>query len=144
MSLSGAIVESAASGAGGASAYGAIVASAKSGVDAGAAAQQWQHRRGNPSQIRSHRAEVQEIWEAEEELSGARRSTPRTVPTPARQRQQLTIGALPCVFVGVCACGWRVARTPSCRARTLSSRAVRLTHKFNPSSSCSSPCAVCV
>ena len=53
MSLSGAIVESAASGAGGASAYGAIVASAASGVDAGAAAQQWQHRCGNPSQISS-------------------------------------------------------------------------------------------
>ena len=53
MSAAGAIVESALSGAGGASEYGAIVASATSGVDAGAAAQQWQHRCGNPSQISS-------------------------------------------------------------------------------------------
>ena len=53
MSASGAIVESAASGAGGASTYGAIVVSATSGVDAGAAAQQWQHRCGNLSQISS-------------------------------------------------------------------------------------------
>ena len=53
MSAAGAIVESALSGAGGASEYGAIVASAASGVDAGAAAQQWQHRCGNASQISS-------------------------------------------------------------------------------------------
>ena len=53
MSASGTIVESAASGACGASEYGAIVASAASGVDAGAAAQQWQHRCGNASQISS-------------------------------------------------------------------------------------------
>eukprot|EP00964_Phaeocystis_antarctica_P064912 scaffold39104_cov88-Phaeocystis_antarctica.AAC.1 len=37
--------------------------------------------------------------------------------------------------VCVCVCGWPVAHTPSCRARTLSSHAVRPTH--NPSSSCS-------
>ena len=35
-------------------------------------------------------------------MSGARGSAPHTVPTPARQRQQLTIGALPCV----CVCVW--------------------------------------
>ena len=53
MSAAGAIVESTLSGAGGASEYGAIVASATSGVNAGAAAQQWQHRCVNPSQISS-------------------------------------------------------------------------------------------
>ena len=47
----------------------------------------------------------------EKELSGARRSAPRTVPTLARQRQQFTIGVLPCVCVCVCGCrGWRTHR----------------------------------
>ena len=59
---------------------------------------------------RSHRAEVSETCEVEKELSGARRSAPRTVPTLARQRQQFTIGVLPCVYVCVCVCGWRTHR----------------------------------
>ena len=49
-------------------------------------------------------------------MSGARGSAPQTVPTLARQRQQLTIRVLPCVCVCVCVCarGWRTHRPVPC------------------------------
>ena len=135
VSAAGAIVESALSGAGGASEYGAIVASATSGVDAGAAAQQWQHRCVNPSQISSSGS----LGDLGSGGGAERRARLNAAKRCLRRRGSGSSLRLACcrVCVSVCVCGWRVAHTPSCGARTLSSRAVRQTH--NPSSLCLSP-----
>ena len=137
VSASGAIVESAASGAGGASAYGAIVVSATSGVDAGAGSTSGStdaHRCGNPNQISSS-GSLGALGSGGGAKRRARFSAVNSAYANAAAAAAYDWRAAVCVCV--CVCGWRVARTPSCRARTLSSRAVRLTH--NPPSSCSSP-----
>jgi len=139
VSASGAIVESAASGAGGASAYGAIVVSATSGVDAGAGSTSGStdaHRCGNPNQISSSGSlGALALGSGGGAERRARFSAVNSAYANAAAAAAYDWRAAVCVCV--CVCGWRVARTPSCRARTLSSRAVRLTH--NPPSSCSSP-----
>ena len=116
MSAAGTIVESAASGAGGASEYGSIVASATSGIDAGAAAQQWQHRCVNPSQISSS-GSLGALGsgggaERRATLSAANGAYAGAAAAAAHDWRAA-------VCVRVCVRVPRVAHTPSCGARTL-------------------------
>ena len=119
VSAAGAIVESAASGAGVASEYRAIVASTTSGVDTGAAAQQWQHRCGNHSHISSSGS----LGGLGSGGGAERRARLSAAKRCLRRRGSGSSLRLVCCRVCVCVCGWRVAHTLSC-PYTLSSRAV--------------------
>ena len=115
MSAAGAIVESALSGAGGASEYEAIVASATSGVNAGAAAQQWQHRCVNPSQISSS-GSLGDLGSGGGAERRARLSATNGAYAGAAVAAAYDCRAAVCVCVCVRA---RVAHTPSCAVPVL-------------------------
>ena len=117
MSAAGAIVESALSGAGGASEYGAIVASATSGIDAGVAAQQWQHRCGNLSQISSS-GSLGDLGSGGGDERRARLSATNGAYAGAAAAAAYDSRAAVCVCVCVCVRA-RVAHTPSCAVPVL-------------------------
>jgi len=146
VSASGAIVESAASGAGGASTYGAIVVSATSGVDAGAGSTSGStdaHRCGNPNQISSSGS-----LGALGSGGGAERRATLSAANGAYAGAAAAAAHDWRAAVCVCVCaggGWRRgAHTVLPVYSEFTCCAVRLTR--NPSSSCSSPlcCGVCV